>query len=60
MILLWVIIGIAIYYLVKNNGWTGPSLRLNDKSAENILKQRYVNGEIDDETYKRMYETIKR
>ena len=60
MILLWVVIGVGIYYLAKNNGWTAPSLMPNDKRAEDILKQRYVNGEIDDETYKRMFETIRK
>jgi len=59
MILIWVIIGFAIYYLVKNNGLTVP-LATDGKRAEDVLKQRYVNGEIDDETYKRMFETIRK
>jgi uncharacterized membrane protein len=53
MILFLLIIGIAIYILMRKNEWAAFGKQAHDKSVE-ILKQRYVNGEIDDEEYKRM------
>ena len=32
----------------------------NSKSPEDLLKERFVNGEIDEETYLKMKETLKR
>ena len=58
MILFLLIIGIGVYFLVKNNGRLAFSEQNKDKSVE-ILKQRYVNGEIDDEEYKRMSKILK-
>lgn len=58
MILFLLIIGVAVYFLVKNNGSMSLGERSKDKSVE-ILKQRYVNGEIDDEEYKRMSKILK-
>lgn len=57
MILIWVAIGFGIYYIVKNNN-TNSNTDQNIKSPENILKERYVNGEIDDATYERMKKAI--
>lgn len=58
MILFLLIIGIGVYFLVKNSGRLAFSEQNKDKSVE-ILKQRYVNGEIDDEEYKRMSKILK-
>ncbi|SFH84210.1 hypothetical protein SAMN05192551_103234 [Tindallia magadiensis] len=57
MLLFWVLIGIAIYYLCtsQENG-LNPS---QQQSAENKLKERYVNGEIDTEMYQHMMKTLK-
>lgn len=58
MILVWLIIGVGIYYMIKNNEVIN-SKTSKDKIAEEILKQRYVRGEIDDESYIKMMKIIK-
>lgn len=58
MILFLLIIGIAIYFLVKNSGRLMFGGQTKDRSIE-ILKQRYVNGDIDDEEYARILKVIK-
>ena len=58
MILFLLIIVIAVYFLVKNSGRLAFGEQTKGKSIE-ILKQRYVNGEIDDEQYARMLKAIK-
>lgn len=58
MIFIWIVIGLLIYYMYKNN--TQTSIDAPKRSnAEEILKERYVSGEIDDETYEKMKKTIK-
>ena len=59
MILLWILIGIGIYYLLIEK--RGISFnQTQEKDAETVLKLRYVNGEIDDEKYERMKKLIKK
>jgi len=58
-ILVLVVVGIALYYLFTGNGRSSITLP-NSKSAEEKLKERFVNGEIDEATYMRMKETLKR
>lgn len=55
MMIGWLIIGFIIYHLIKDRG---VSLINSDNNAESRLKERYVNGEIDEETYVRMKKTI--
>lgn len=57
MLFIWLIIGICIYYFIKNNELTNIK---NSKAtnAEELLKHRYVNGEIDEENYKKMIKVI--
>ena len=57
MILILVLISFAVYYFIKNNGQAG-SRDKSKKDAVEILKLRYVNGEIDQETYKRTLEVL--
>lgn len=57
MILVWLIIGFGVYYLLKNNTSNSLNNRCKNNSEE-LLKQRYVNGEIDEETYKRMWKLL--
>jgi uncharacterized membrane protein len=54
---IWIIAIIVIYYLYSHRDikWQGSHA---DDPAE-TLKMRYVRGEIDEETYRRMKETIK-
>ncbi len=58
MILVWLIIGYGIYYILKNNEMINIKSNKGDKSEE-LLKQRYVSGEIDEETYIKMMKVIK-
>lgn len=51
-----IIVGLIIYYFYKNNG---GSMTLNNE-AEEKLKHRFINGEIDEETYLRMKNILKK
>ncbi len=57
MIFTWIIVGFLIYYLFKNQDDLNRKTKNN--SAEEILKARYVKGEIDDETFNKMIKIIK-
>ena len=59
MILVWMIIGFGIYNIFKNNEVNNKSNKETDVNAIEALKQRYVRGEIDDETYIKMMKVIK-
>ncbi len=48
-------IALVIYLLFKDNG-SGASVK--DDAALQALKQRFVNGEIDEQTYIRMRSVI--
>lgn len=58
MILVWLIIGFGIYYIFKNNG-INNTVSSKGVQAEELLKQRYVHGDIDDETYIEMMKVIR-
>lgn len=52
--------GFLVYYLFFRGENTNGSLTLPRKTtAEEQLKARYVNGEIDEHTYLKMKETLK-
>lgn len=52
-----VLIGVLLYFMYRSIN----DRNLNtDKSAEEILKERFVNGEIDEATYTHMKETLKK
>jgi putative membrane protein len=55
MLLLWIAIGVIVYYVFIKDSKSSSGLH-----AEDILKQRYVNGEIDETTYNRMKETLRK
>lgn len=64
MIFVWLLIGFGIYYFVRNNKST-KVFSNNDstpagRTPEDILMERYASGEIDEATFMRMKETIKR
>lgn len=60
MFILWIIIGFGIYYFLKNNNGSFDSKDSRSESnAEELLKQKYVNGEINEETYVKMIKTIR-
>ena len=53
------LVGVVVYFLVVNRN--GSNFRFpGRRTPEDILKERFVNGEIDEETYLRMKETLKR
>lgn len=56
MMFIWIIlIGVAVYYFSQNKEFGN----MNNKSdALDKLKERYVNGEIDEEEYKRMKKNL--
>jgi len=57
MILLLVLIGFAVYYMTKNGG-QAESRNKNQRDSVEVLKLRYVSGEIDEETYKRTLKVL--
>ncbi|SEW43715.1 SHOCT domain-containing protein [[Clostridium] fimetarium] len=59
MIFGWLLIGLGIYYFM-NNGKLEKVRCNNSKRPEDVLKERYVNGEIDEATYNKMKMTIDR
>jgi len=48
-----ILLGIGAYFLFFNKGTAAIRLP-NRKNAGEILDERFVNGEIDEETYKKM------
>jgi len=55
MIIFWIGAAFLIYYLYQNR-----SLRTSTgKNPEELLKERFVNGEIDEATYLQMKKTLK-
>lgn len=62
MIIVWLLIAYLIYQIMTRNDLTIFADRKNASSESTpveILKLRYVNGEIDEETYKKMISNIK-
>lgn len=57
MIIFWALIGITIYYLIKDDSNVKQKKKAQRDAVE-VLKLRFVNGEIDRETYKRTLEVI--
>lgn len=58
MIVLPLLVLVVVYFLI-----TGDKNKLftqKEDEAENLLKERFVNGEIDEETYKRMKSVLKK
>jgi putative membrane protein len=51
-----IIIGLIIYQFYGNTNKEHTAH--SGTNAENILKERYIRGEIDEETYKKMKDVI--
>lgn len=56
LLVILIIIAIAIYK-ITTSGRGNQNRTINDSSIE-ILKQRYARGEIDEDQYKKMRDTI--
>lgn len=59
MFLFPILLAVLIYYLFSGRSMTRPVFTRNEEALE-ALKLRYVNGEIDDETYIKMKATLNR
>ncbi|WKY45161.1 hypothetical protein Q5O14_03405 [Eubacteriaceae bacterium ES2] len=53
-----VIVGVILYFVFRNKGSLYKDEQKPDESLE-LLKQRYINGEIDEEQYKKMFEVLR-
>lgn len=58
MMWLLVIIVIGFVYYSNNNG--SSSFGIGKKNSDELLKERFVKGEIDELTYLQMKETLKK
>lgn len=59
MFLIWLLIIIVIlYFAFKNKGVWNKEDQKNDESLD-LLKQKYINGEIDEDQYKKMLEVLR-
>lgn len=58
MMLVPILLIVLVYYLLTSDK---KSISINSQdNAESILKERYVNGEIDEETFRKMRSVIKK
>jgi putative membrane protein len=58
-LILFVLVIVAAWALIQRGGFSGLTGTPGD-SAEGILRQRYARGEIDEETYRRMRDELRR
>jgi uncharacterized membrane protein len=60
MIIFWILILVALYFVFKDRiDFHVSEKKESESSAEEKLKIRFVNGEIDEDTYLRMKEVLK-
>lgn len=59
MIILWILLGVGIYYLFIKKEGIDLSLNNRQNEAEKVLQLRFVNGEITQEEYEKMRKIIK-
>lgn len=57
-ILLLIIVVAVVWILAQRGGWTGGRGGLD--RAEETLRERYARGEIDEVTYRRMLDELRR
>jgi uncharacterized membrane protein len=57
MFILWVLIGIVIYYFVIKKDRIQTKQPKENEAVE-VLKLRYVNGELDDQEYEKIKKMI--
>lgn len=58
MLLVPILLLVGGYFLFRQTD-SNRSSQAKTSNAEEILKQRFVSGEIDEDTYKRMLKTIR-
>lgn len=57
MIFLWIILIIVVFYILGDHE-KHNNKQNQETSAEDVLKMRYVKGEINDETFEKMKKII--
>ena len=57
MLAFWALVGIAIWLLVRRPQDVGRQIRTG--SPEEILRQRYAAGEVDDDEFKRRLQALR-
>lgn len=57
MYILWILVIIGVYYLFRNHIPVNSGIT-RESNAEEVLNKRYVNGDIDEETYLRVKKEI--
>ena len=58
MMLVPILVIVLVYLMVSGDG--KKFLSKNEDSSERVLKERFVNGEIDEETYLKMKSVLKK
>ncbi|MEJ2343568.1 MAG: SHOCT domain-containing protein [Gemmatimonadales bacterium] len=54
------LIFVAIWALLQRGGGSGHESRLEGRSAEEILKERLARGEIDEDTFRRLRDELRK
>jgi len=60
MIIFIVLIGVVLYYAFEGKGNIDIFDQKHKNDSNEILKEKFVNGEIDEKTYLQMKETLKK
>ncbi|BEP28324.1 SHOCT domain-containing protein [Helicovermis profundi] len=58
MILIILLVGAFIYYSMNGNTFKG-AVGFSKRNPDELLKERFINGEIDEKTYVQMKETLR-
>jgi putative membrane protein len=58
MMLVPILVIVLVYLMVSGDG--KKFLSKNEDNPERVLKERFVNGEIDEETYLKMKSVLKK
>jgi putative membrane protein len=57
-LLILIVIGVAVYFIVRSQKGGGLGLNLNRETPLEILKKRYARGEITGEEYEEMRKAL--
>jgi len=58
--MMWILIIIIIAFVYYNNNGNLGNLSIGKKNPDELLRERFVKGEIDESTYLQMKETLKK
>jgi len=57
IIFILIVVAVVVYY--RNENPNSTCCRSKDNDAELLLKRRFINGEIDEDTYNKMIRIIR-